>query len=361
MLFPDSTNHRKRSEHSTSNGPFREVAVVTLLMVCVSVTSVSGYQDIEWPTSMGEPVQGAARTPNSKSERERWLTNMVAHHGFSLAEVKAATGLESDDIVAEVRRLGIHPFSAGEVAEGLRVLPYPGGRHPRTGFLDGAVRPQRETKFSIFLPWDHRSYVVADIPEAIWSNLGLTYLAHTHIDTVWDAQKIKLQPMEWQRTAAEHLWLERRLPNGLAFGTESATHDGLVMMRMWLRNGTSLRLSDLRVQNCIMLKAAPGFDDETNENKRFRGAYVACHDTTGTRWIITAWQPIHRAWANPPCPCLHADPRFPDVDPGETEQLVGMLSFYEGDDIERELQRLQSKGWETYWKDQPLPRSTESD
>ena len=59
--------------------------------------------------------------------------------------------------------------------EPLLVLPYPGGRHPRTGFLEGAMRPQRETKISIFTPWDNHSYVVLDIPEAIWSNLGLTY------------------------------------------------------------------------------------------------------------------------------------------------------------------------------------------
>lgn len=27
----------------------------------------------------------------------------------------------------------------------LRLLPYPGGRHPRIGFLDGAIDPQRDT------------------------------------------------------------------------------------------------------------------------------------------------------------------------------------------------------------------------
>jgi hypothetical protein len=34
-----------------------------------------------------------------------------------------------------------------------RVLPYPGGRHPRVGFLDGAIDPQRGTKASVFAPW----------------------------------------------------------------------------------------------------------------------------------------------------------------------------------------------------------------
>jgi hypothetical protein len=56
----------------------------------------------------------------------------------------------------------------------LFVLPYPGGRHPRIGFLDGAVNPQRETKISVSTPWDEQSYVVVDLPEAIWSNRDQT-------------------------------------------------------------------------------------------------------------------------------------------------------------------------------------------
>ena len=194
-------------------------------------------------------------------------------------------------------------------------------------------------------------------PEAIWSNLGLTYLAHTHIDTVWDKQGRKLKSLEWNRDADGELWHERELPNGIAFGAQIRPQPDHVLMRMWLFNGSPQPLSDLRVQNCIMLKAARGFEQQIRENKIFRGPYVACHDDSGDRWIITAWQPIHRAWGNPPCPCLHADPRFPDTAPGETQQLVGWLSFYEGDDIDAELTRLQKSGWETAWLDQPLPRS----
>lgn len=64
--------------------------------------------------------------------------------------------------------------------------------HPRRGFLDGAIDPQRETKVSIFPPWSGGGYVVVDVPEAIFSDLGLTYLAHTHIPTIWDSQSIEL-------------------------------------------------------------------------------------------------------------------------------------------------------------------------
>ena len=63
------------------------------------------------------------------------------------------------------------------------------------------------------------------------------------------------------------------------------------------------------------------------------------------RWVISAWSPLHRTWANPPCPCLHSDPKFPDCKPGQTQRLRGWLSFYEGSDIRTELSRIEQTGW----------------
>jgi hypothetical protein len=65
------------------------------------------------------------------------------------------------------------------------------------------------------------------------------------------------------------------------------------------------------------------------------------------RWIITAWEPCQRAWANPPCPCLHSDPQFPDCAPGKTVHLRGWLSFYEGKDIDGEIKRNDGLDWKT--------------
>src|SRR5262249_41132707 len=149
----------------------------------------------------------------------------------------------------------------------LLVLPYPGGRHPRIGFLDGAVRPQRETKVSVFAPWDEASYVVVDVPEAIWSNLGLLYLAHTHVPTVWSKQGIDLAPLDWNRRADGSLDIERRLPNGVVFGARVLPTRQAVRMELWLTNGTKERLTDLRVQNCVLLRGAAGFEAQTNDNK----------------------------------------------------------------------------------------------
>jgi hypothetical protein len=116
-------------------------------------------------------------------------------------------------------------------------------------------------------------------------------------------------------------------------------------MEMWLTNGTQEPLKGLVVQNCVMLKGLPGFDQQTNDNKLLRNPYVACHNADKSRWIITAWEPCHRPWANPPCPCLHSDPKFADCEPGKTSRLTGWLSFYEGTDIEAELARIDALDW----------------
>jgi len=94
-----------------------------------------------------------------------------------------------------------------------------------------------------------------------------------------------------------------------------------------------------------MPKMAAGFEQQTNENKVFTNPYVACRDTDGKRWIITAWEGCHNPWGNPKCPCFHSDPKFPDLEPGQTHRLRGWLSFYEGTDIEAEFQRIEKTGW----------------
>src|SRR5262249_31835582 len=181
--------------------------------------------------------------------------------------------------------------------------------------------------------------------EAIWSNLGLTYLAHTHIPTIWDRQKVKLATLEWKRHPDGSLTSERALPNGIRFGSRILPQREGVRMELWLTNGTKQKLTDLRVQMCVMLKGAAGFEQQDNANKVFHGSYAAARDRDGKRWIITAWEPLHRAWANAKCPCIHSDPKFPDCAPGETQRLHGWLSFYQGDDLKAELARLDRLGW----------------
>jgi peptidoglycan/xylan/chitin deacetylase (PgdA/CDA1 family) len=291
------------------------------------------------------------RPPADDADLRYWLENMVWRHRFSPAEIGAATGLPEAEITRVLHELDIRPGNAPPRGpdDPLLVLPYPGGRHPRIGFLDGAIRPQRETKVSIFTPWDETAYVVADIPEAIWNEPDgrreLFYLAHTHIPTMWDRQGIELPRREWEREASGLLRCERVFPNTAILRVEVRPERSAVRMTMELTNRSEQTLRGLTVQNCVMLKGAPEFAALANDNKTFRDPYVACRSTSGNRWVITAWENCQRAWANPPCPCMHSDPKFADLAPGESSLLQGWLSFYEGTDLDAELQRIERTGW----------------
>jgi hypothetical protein len=186
-----------------------------------------------------------------------------------------------------------------------------------------------------------------DLPEAIWSNLGLTYLAHTHVPTIWTKKNITLEPQEWMRANDGSLASDRKLPNRVRFAARVIPRPDCVLMTLKLINGTNSALADLRVQQCVMLKGAKGFAQQTNANKIFEKPYVACHSDDARRWIITAWAPCDRVWGNAPCPCLHSDPKFPDCPAGETRLLRGWLSFYEGTDIRAELRRIDRTAWQT--------------
>lgn len=286
------------------------------------------------------------RRPQSDEDLRYWLENMVWHHGYDVADIQVATGLSTAMIESALHQFDIRDATKPSPADDkLRVLPYPGGKHPRIGFLEGAVRPQRETKASVFLPWDPSSYVVLDVPEAVWSNLGLTYLAHEHLPTIWDEHGEHLEQLEWTRGSNGSLECVRELPNGIVIGARLEPKKQSVRMEMWLTNGTSEVLSDLRVQNCVLLKFAKGFESQTNDNKVFWGPYAACRNSTGNRWVISAWDPIQRSWGNADCPCLHSDPQFPDCPPGETRRLSGWLSFYSGTNVHREMLRIERTGW----------------
>src|SRR2546422_886751 len=120
-----------------------------------------------------------ARRPKDETELRYWLENMIWQHRFSTAEVVMATGLSAAEVTAAQTKFDIRDDNRPtRAADGLLlVLPYPGGRHPRIGLLGQAVNPQRETKISVFTPWNNKDYVVVDVPEALFSNLGLMYLA----------------------------------------------------------------------------------------------------------------------------------------------------------------------------------------
>lgn len=287
-----------------------------------------------------------ARPAKNDADLKYWLENALIHHRFAPAEVGAVLGVSTDEVTNAVKRLGIDATKRPlrKDGEALLVLPYPGGRHPRIGFRDGMIRPQRETKASIFAPWADGGYVVADVPEAVWfapnDKPELLYLAHTHVPTIWDKQKVTLDPMEWTRKSDGSLAIERTLPNKVTLAAFVTPGKDGVRMEFRVSNGSADKLTGLRVQMCVMLGSLNGFDTRTNENKVLASPFVACRDAMGKRWVITGWERCGRAWGNPPCPCMHADPVVEDCPSGQTRSVRGWLSFYEGADIDAELKRL---------------------
>ena len=280
-------------------------------------------------------IAKAARPFEDGASRENWLQNM-ADHRFNAYEVREATGLPLEDAG---QALAEYTVDQAKTADRLKILPYPGGRHPRIGFLDGAIDPQRETKVSIFPPWEDGGYVVVDVPEAIFSNLGLTYLAHTHIPTIWDDKGITLESEEWKVTDAG-LVSQRTLPNGISFTSHVTPDETGALMNIELANRTNEKLTGMRVQVCTMLKGALGFNLQQSLETVTQDQFIAVKAARSDRWIITAWTPLKRVWSNPPVPCFHSDPVFPDCEPNQTVRVYGGLWFYEGQDVQAEIKRL---------------------
>ena len=284
-----------------------------------------------------------SRTPESRKDLRRWVA-VMQRHGYTIDEMRFATGVENERIVKAMGRASVR-YTRGE----LELLPYPGGRHPRIGFRDGEFRPQRETKLSLFTPWDPTSYVVIDVPEAIWHHRGedrqLLYLAHEDIPTRWDLEGKSIEKNEWQLVGDRNYKMEKQLPNGAVIRVEGWVEQHGVRMRLTLVNQSAEVLSGLVVQNCVMLGEAAGFNSQTNENKIYQNPVAAVGNESKTRWILTAWQHCVRPWGNEHCPCLHSDPQLPDCPPGKTVKLNGWVSFYDGPDIDTEMQRIAKMGW----------------
>lgn len=265
----------------------------------------------------------------------RW-TDTMARHGYTVAEASEVAGLSAGEAAGYERKLASRPKPPGGRAE---VLPYPGGRHPRVGFLEGAIDPLRGTKASVFIPGDPESYVVVDLPELITSDRGHLFLAHTHVPTIWNDQNVWLDNVDWTPTSHGGLELEWVLPNGVSFGSAVRPDGDGAAMDLWLRNGLDEPLSGLRTQLCVMLKGARGFDELTLANKIFEPPVAAVRSRDGRRWILAAWGRCGRCWGNQRCPCLHSDPVFPDCQPGRTVRLTGRLWFFEGDSVDGEIAR----------------------
>lgn len=271
------------------------------------------------------PLQGEVPSIPAEVEQTRgalrpWLDNMMSAHRYDLEEAASVCAMPVAEVSDLAREWGL---PTARPSSGPRVLPYPGGRHPRAGFLDGAINPLRGTKASIFLPWDEAGHVVVDLPEAIFAGSDLIFLAHTHEPTIWDDRNIVIENVDWEQDAAGALRSTWVLPDGVSFGASVELDGDDVLLALWLTNGSPAPVTDLRAQVCVLLKAAPGFHRQPEEPAAGRRASAMA----GSRTISIEWEQCWRTWANAACPCVHADPVLPDCAMGETVRVSGRLWF----------------------------------
>ena len=329
-----------------------------------------------------QPIDLPVSVMATRSNPAFWL-NVMRQHEYTEEEIASVFDWPLNTLKARVPAFEKDPVAWPQPTRKDRivVLPYPGGRHPRIGFLDGAVAPLRGTKVSIFSPWaptdsslhktqqpdsqtaiqskiqnpkskmkssvarleneteNDTNYLVLDIPEAIFSNEGLLFLAHTHVQTVWDKQHVPIDDNEWELLpdgALENTWT---LPNKVRFGARILPAKNSVDLELWLENGTDKPLTNLRTQICAMMKGMKGFEYQSNQNKRYIGSVAATDMLDGSRDILISFDRCGRVWGNEKCPCMHSDPVLPDAAPGQRVSVQGRLWFHHGPGLDRSIAR----------------------
>jgi hypothetical protein len=238
-------------------------------------------------------------------------------------------------------------------AKGVRILP--GQWRPHYPFEQVAwVSPA----------WPSQDYLWLDFPEAIFGSLGLLYLSH--VNPAFPTLFADLERVAW-RSSGSRLAFERRLPNEVVFGGALALREpSAVEMTLFIRNGTQEPLTDIKLQTCVFLRAIKEFSAFTMGNKvvhvpgrgwvpceAARGEATADGRTRlgwrggpqvadlpvivtlsdrGERMVGMTWyEHTYSLIGNPNHPCMHADPFFPDLEPGQEAEIRGELLFYEGD------------------------------
>ena len=212
--------------------------------------------------------------------------------------------------------------------------------------------------------WPSQDYLWLDFPEAIFTSQGLLYLSHVNpgIDSVFP----DLPRVPW-REVPNGIAFERQLPNDVSFGgSVTNQNDTQVALELHLKNGSAAPLRNIELQTCAYLRGIKEFADYTRDNKfvhvpetgwvtlnqarelpagtspyrvgwRSKGKAVAdwpvmvTRSNLAERWVGVSW---HKATlsliGNPNHPCMHADPKFKDLEPGEAAAIHGTLFFFEG-------------------------------
>ena len=233
----------------------------------------------------------------------------------------------------------------------------------------GVWRPlfNSEQIFWISPPWSSSQYIYVDFTEAIFVGESVAYLSHVSgvLPTLFNYE---LPLVEWRRQG-DVISYERNLGNYMDFGGEvRPSGPSSASMKLWIRNKTSETLEDITLQTCGYLHPIKEFGAVTNANKHvhtadsgwigldklwplkgnfsengsygigWRGGpslcdlpFIIASSESGDHHVAMTWFEHTISFiGNVRHPCFHADPRFPDIEPGETASIHGEMVFFEG-------------------------------
>ena len=238
-------------------------------------------------------------------------------------------------------------------AKGLRILP-------------GQWRPHYPWEHIVWISpsWPSQDYLWLDFPEAVFTNQGLLFLSHINPDA--PAVFSNWPKVEW-RPVPGGFSFERHLPNEISFsGAVTKAGETAVALELQIKNNSPQSLTRITLQTCVFLRAIQEFADYTRSNKFVhvpeRGwigieeasrlpagsaPYRVGWRTSGKRVadlpvIVTVSNVTDRlvamTWhkdtlslvSNPGHPCMHADPQFKDLQPGDSATVRGKIVFFEG-------------------------------
>ena len=210
--------------------------------------------------------------------------------------------------------------------------------------------------------WPCQEYMWLDFPEAIFSNEGLLFLSHEN--PKFPALFRNLPPISWS-AVPRGIAFDRELPNGVRFGgIVVRASDTTVDLELHLWNGSARKLTDLNLQTCCYLHSVMELSDLTSDNKYVhapegwitlaealnrkegRGKYlvgwragpavadqpvIVTRSNQADRYVAMTWYDDTLSLiSNKRFPCMHADPRFRDLGPGESASIRGKLIFFQG-------------------------------
>lgn len=237
-------------------------------------------------------------------------------------------------------------------AKGIRILP-------------GQWRPHYAWEHIAWVSpsWPSQDYIWLDFPEAIFTDRGLIYLSHVNpaAPAIYDSWP----KVPWESVDGG-IAFERELPDGVAFGGKVIKDsDTSVALELHLKNGSPEPLRKITLQTCAFLRAIKEFAEYTRDNKFVHipgkgwQSYPEAADAAegegrfGVGWrshngkadlpvmvttSVEAERLVAMTWyddtlsmvSNGNHPCMHADPHFPDLEPGENRIIRGSLMFFEG-------------------------------